>query len=480
MPVYPIRHGGEENGGTVQFMRQLPTQNLRQWDWAPTFMWEARLSYRDLVGPGATQQVLIDIPAAGFVTGRITATFAGYGLLAPVDVTADAAVGETENDLATTLADNINTAAAAALAGVVDLADDVTNTVLVTFEQGIPAGTVSVVYRPAQLTTATFSGPLVDGDYALTFGGAVAPDVVVTTTRAAGVPATVTDMGAAADADISGEAGLVGFVAQVTNSVGEVSIQFEPDVDAVTVASAISPNNTQATFGGTETDGNYVLTFDHPTLPAPVPVTVVRVGGVPATNNDLAAAMETAVEANPQLAALVASANATANVNDVTTFPGVQGLTITPSAPAPGTLTVDPLEYTVADATPAGPVPTVTASSMVDMGQVPGNSPFPEKVLRHLVAIEVTGVWPAGTTIQGGTDTDTDALIGRSPAIDGTAIGRSVAASNVAQYRSRYSGPDGPDGQLAPVVTVNTTGALPTSGLLFMQVDWSPHGSVNA
>ena len=46
------------------------------------------------------------------------------------------------------------------------------------------------------------------------------------------------------------------------------------------------------TFGGTETDGDYEITFTGFGLVAPVAVTLTRAGGVPATSDDLAAAFD--------------------------------------------------------------------------------------------------------------------------------------------------------------------------------------------
>lgn len=97
-----------------------------------------------------------------------------------------------------------------------------------------------------------------------------------------------------------------------------------------------------AQFGGTPTDGDYDLIFTGFGLGSPVTVTVTRAAGTPATNDDLAAAMETALdtaEAGPLNGVLVTgSPSAT---TDTVVFDTVDGLigTVTTAAPGAGTLT---------------------------------------------------------------------------------------------------------------------------------------------
>lgn len=96
------------------------------------------------------------------------------------------------------------------------------------------------------------------------------------------------------------------------------------------------------TFGGTATDGDYVSTFFHPSLPAVgVPVTTPR-STTPANNAALAVQHEADIESESALSALIASANddGVDTCNVLTTL-GVRDLVITTSAPSPGTLTND-------------------------------------------------------------------------------------------------------------------------------------------
>ena len=92
------------------------------------------------------------------------------------------------------------------------------------------------------------------------------------------------------------------------------------------------------TFGGAATDGSYVATFqDLPGGLDDIAITVVRAAGVPATNADLAAAMEAAIEANDDLRALLQIATAGA-VNTVSVREDGLPIGISTSAPGAGTL----------------------------------------------------------------------------------------------------------------------------------------------
>lgn len=96
-----------------------------------------------------------------------------------------------------------------------------------------------------------------------------------------------------------------------------------------------------ATVGGTATDGDYELEFDGFGLSAPVTVTVTR-ATTPATNADIAAALRTALAA-ALLADLANVLDATGGSSTTATYTFKGGLatgTVTPAAPAPGTLTV--------------------------------------------------------------------------------------------------------------------------------------------
>jgi len=94
----------------------------------------------------------------------------------------------------------------------------------------------------------------------------------------------------------------------------------------------------QATFDGTPTDGDYTLTFTGFGLSAPVDITVTR-STTPATNNDLAAALDTALDTAAGAAGdledvLVASSiSTTDNVVTFETQDGLDAGTITVTDP---------------------------------------------------------------------------------------------------------------------------------------------------
>jgi phage tail sheath gpL-like len=96
-----------------------------------------------------------------------------------------------------------------------------------------------------------------------------------------------------------------------------------------------------ATAGGTATDGDYELEFDGFGLGAPVTVTVTR-ATTPATNSDLGAALRTAL-ATALAGSLADVLKSTGGAGAAATYTFLAGLptgTVTPAAPAPGTLTV--------------------------------------------------------------------------------------------------------------------------------------------
>jgi hypothetical protein len=473
MPNYPINHGGIDNGGTAAFFRAAESGILWPWDYSPEFQWEARIGFRDLTGPAATQGATITIPASGFVSGRITATFTGYGLVAPVAVTADAAVADDEEDLAAALDMAIDDLIATTLAGVVASVSSSTNTVPIVFAAGIASGTVTVAWRSAQQTRVRFAGTPVDGPYVTTIGG-----VAVTTTRAAASPANIAAIAVQHEADI--EALIATTLADVVVSadddgVDDCIIIFEPDIATVTVTTT-PPSSTTATFGGTETDGDYSILFAHATLPsAGVTITVPRAGGSPATNTDLADEMEVQIEASAQLAHLVSNADNTAGVNTITTFAGVTGLTVTATAvTAPATLVMSPMTMTVADVTPVGPVPTVAYSSTIALNTLNTRGAFPTHVWRLEVALEVTTAFGANRTITVGDADATDGLMGSTPVTLNT-TGRTLAIAADTEYIDRY------ESGLVPTVTIaiGATAAV-TQGVAFIQINYAPHVSHTA
>lgn len=115
--------------------------------------------------------------------------------------------------------------------------------------------------------------------------------------------------------------------------------------DCIESTSATQRTTTQ--FGGTPTDGNYTFTFSggfdangDAILGTPVAVTVTRSGGTPATNNDLAVQAEADIEAAAGLSGIVASADDSTDTNLIQFATGVSGVSVTLSAPAPGTLAI--------------------------------------------------------------------------------------------------------------------------------------------
>lgn len=475
MPNYSINHGGPENGGTRGFFDACNAGTLWPWDWSPELQWSCTVGWRDLVGSSATQAAVITIPSAGFVAGRITATFQGYNLSAPVAVPADAQPGEDEEQLAQNLANAINDLVATTLSGVVEIAGEEANTIGVVFVAGLPAGTLTVSFAPAQLTEITFGGTdLVAGDYTVSIGG-----VDVTIPRAA---ENVAAMAVLAESTI--EALIATTLADVVISadddgVDTNAIQLEPGLAAVTITTDVPPfpQAWDAVFSGTATDGDYDLIFAHSSLPAPVTVRVTR-STTPSTNSDLAGAMETAVEANAQLAALIASATASTATNEIRTFAGITGLTITAAAPSPGEL--NPTDVTdgptlvVADATPAGPTPTVAYSSTIDLSALSAAGPFPSNVWRLEAAIEVDAAFGANRTITVGDAADPDGLLGSTPLTLNT-TGRVLSVPADGQHADRH------EPAFVPLATINLgASATLTAGEVVVQITYAHHPSAGA
>lgn len=96
-----------------------------------------------------------------------------------------------------------------------------------------------------------------------------------------------------------------------------------------------------ATVGGTATDGTYRLAFDGFGLGAPVNVDVVR-ATTPAANADLGAALRAALVTalGGSLAAVLKATGGSGTAATYTFLAGLPSGTVTPTAPAPGTLTV--------------------------------------------------------------------------------------------------------------------------------------------
>lgn len=482
MPNYPINHGGPENGGARGFL-SLCRSGALHWDWTPEFMWQARIGYRDLAGPAATQRATITIPTADFVTGRLTVTISGGGLSSPVVATADAAVGDTEDDLGVLTASTVDALAATTLAGVITGADvdaGGDNVVHIDFVAGIARATVAVAFAPAQQTTATFGGTLLDGAYGLRFEcDAPNADTTATVSRAAAVPvdgpAMAVAMEAAAEALIAGD--LAGILVSADDAGAVNTLVFEPGVTVVVTSSV--PPGTTLTFGGTETDGNYDTIVTHSSIPGgSATLRTTRVGAVPLTNILLAVDHEAVIEADPRVASLIASADDDgAGVNTVLGFPLVTGMTFATAAPAPGTLTSSPPTLVIADATPAGPVVTVGYSVTLALNTLAIGGAFPNHVTRLNVALEVVTAFGATRTITVGDAGDPDGLLGSTP-VTLNSTGRTLSIAADAEHEDRYEGTQGAGGRLVPTATIDLgTSNAPTQGLAFVQIDWAPHPS---
>lgn len=370
--------------------------------WTPEHWWAVKVLASDLAGIGATQRTTVTVPAAGFVTGRLTITFAGGGLGAPVIFTEDAAVGTTNTALLAAAVIALTVLVGTTLAGVLAATSTTSDELFLDLEPWIGEVSITAVFTPAQQIDATIAGTLIDGDYVSTFsGGGLGAPVVVTSVRAAGMPATISTMIQRFESDIEGEAGLTGvLVSADEDTVDGNLLIFEPGIAPVVLALTLSPNSIALQFGGTETDGAYVTTFAHSTLPGgTAAVTTARAGGTPATNALLAVQHEADIEADPRLAPLIFSADDDAvDSCIVITYPGVTGLTATTAAPSPGTLTQTPLSWTGVDATPAGPAVTVAGSFSIALNVLHSTNEYLVNSLRMDPVLLVDTAFAAGTT----------------------------------------------------------------------------------
>ena len=478
MPNFPINHGGTEVGGFRALFNAARQGILWPWDVTSEHVWEARIRAVDIFGASSTQITTITIPASDFVTGRITTTISGGPLSSPVVIRSDAAVGDTEEDLGTQHASDIDDLIATTLAtAVAEVVNDTHNEVEIRFVQGIGRMTVSSVYTPAQQTTITWGGTLVDGEYSVrVVCDDPNADATIDNDRSGGSPANTSAMAVAFEA--AAEALIGGDLADVLVSADDAgavnTMIFEPGVVATVTATVTS--NTTHTFGGTATDGNYVTRIDHSSLPGgSITITTTRAAGTPATNTNLADAFEADVEARPLLYMLLSSADNTAGANTITFHPGITGANVTAvSAPAPGTLVVSDPTVVVADATPAGPVVTVTHAVRLALASLCPHGTFPAHVMRCEVALEVDTAFGAGRTITVGDAAALDGLLGSTP-VDLNTTGRSLAAAACTQYRTQY------EAGLTPLATIELGASTTVSaGLAYVEINWTPHPSRTA
>ena len=431
---FPTRY---DNPRMAQLWADLGTEKI-PWVHTPRFGWACTIDYTDITGPAATQTITIVIGAGDFVTGRLVVAFAGGGLGSPVSITADAPVGDDENDLGDTLTTAIDTAIATSLAGVVASVSNATaNEVVVVLEQGIGFVTATPTFTPAQQTTVTWGGTLVDGEYSVRIEcDDPNADVTIDNDRASGTPANVNAMAAAFEtaAETLIATTLAGVLVSADDSGAVNTLIFEPGVEATVTATVT--NNTTHTYGGTTSDGDYVTRFDHADLPGgSVTITVNRSGAE--TDTDLADDFEGQVEAHPLLQQYVQNANNTAGANIITTWPGTTGLNVVAvSDPGTGTLTVSDPTVVVADATPAGPDVTATSSVTIDLNTIAGDEAFPLNVLRQWCLVHVTAAFGAGRTLTVGDANEPAGVLGSTP-IDINTTGRSGSLAADAEYQPR-------------------------------------------
>lgn len=469
MANFPTRY---DSPRVPQLWADLGTEKI-PWVHTPRFGWACRLTALDLAGAHASQTTTITIPTSGFVSGRLTVTFSGGGLGAPVAITADASTSETEDDLGDNITTAIDSAIATSLAGVVASVTNTTaNAPIVVYEAGIGLVSVAVSFTPAQQTTVTWGGTLVDGEYAVRVvvdQQGLQADEEIANNRAGGTPANVNAMAAAFET--AAEALIPGNLADILVSADDAgavnTLIFEPGV--VATVTAIVTNNTTHTYGGTTSDGDYVTRFDHADLPGgSVTITVNRSGAE--TDTDLADDFEAQVEAHVLLQQYVQNADNTAGANIITTWPGTTGLNVVAvSAPAPGTLTVSDPTVVVADATPAGPTVTVSHSAAVDLNSIAGDQAFPLNVIRSWCLVHVTEGFGAGRTLTIGDADEPAGVLGSTP-IDLDTEGRSGSVAADAEYQPR------PENAWLPTATIDLGASSTVSaGSVLVEVLFTPN-----
>lgn len=480
MVDWPHNHGGAENGGTQMFLEAVESGTLH-WPWAPEVEWRCRVKREHLRGDASTQITTVSIPADSFSPGRLRLTFSGAVLEDEVVATSYADLGDDETDLADATETAITALMGTTLEGVVAAVTVDDGDVEIRLVQGLGQVLITADYYPHQVTNVTFLGTLRDGDYVLTFENEEEHiEVPVTQTRLGGNPADPDALAAAFAPAIEAEGDLADIVAQAVDTDNVVAVTFEPEVLSDgqgpgftitgTVPAVAQTWTTQ--YGGTETNGTYRTRFAHTALPGgQVDVDVPRIGGNPATNDDLAAAAETAIENHPALFSLIASATATDDTNLITTHVGVVGLVITTFPPAPATLeaeqTTDPPIITTSDETPPGPGILVTHRIEVALSAIAERGRFPRHVSRHEVALQVVEAFGAGRTLTLGDEDELAGLLGTTP-IDVNTLGRTLGSSSDPEYRTRH------EAAFEPIATINLGTSLAISaGEAVIMIVWS-------
>lgn len=459
--------------GTAKTFDMLAGNRIH-YSWVPECTWECIVTHRDLQGEFAEQTIVITIPALNFTAGRLTATVTGGSLDEPAVLTAVAATGDDQEDLASALASEIE-----ALEGVVSSSSDA-EVVSVRFSTGIGPVTISLEYEPAQLMEVDWDPgaiayPIVDGTYSVIISGGslVAPVQVDVNAVSVASPTALADLIEVAVEGLIATT-LAGAVVSATNTAAVNAIQFEPLLEGEEPyeIEIVSAEAHRLTFGGTATDGNYVTSIDNETLlPGPVGIVVVRAAGSPASNTDLANQYETQFEAHAQLDPFFFDADNTAGANMLRTFPGATGFTVTAvSAPAPGTLVVVSSSPDVTDTTPDGPEITIAHSVVIELNNLHPRREFPTNVIRlpKPNAIVKTA-FAENTTVDLG---DNSARAG---------VLSAVAIEEVGTHTD--AGTDEGDGSLpeldwAPFATFHVDSPTITAGEVVFAVDFRPLGTM--
>jgi hypothetical protein len=286
----------------------------------------------------------------------------------------------------------------------------------------------------AQVVTANMgAAPSVDGVVRTTFTGgglvsAVAIDSVVGSADAAGdIAATIA---ANITTEIAGD--LAGVIASAAEDGSDIGITGEVGIAEFTVTFEWIPDvqTFDATFVvATGGDGNYDIVFTHPDLTDPVVSRVVRAGGSPATDTNMADAMESEIEADPRLNALVANADNAAGVNTITTFAGVSGLDVVEDGTfVAGGLVVD-------ETTPTMDITQVTNWS----ASIVINTAFPQNAIWGEVDLGWVGIYrndeSAANGLLSSITSNEAATILSSVALDDTGwVGQGAGAVDDRQY----------------------------------------------
>jgi hypothetical protein len=437
------------------------------WTMSPEVTWVCRVRYTDLAD--ADQSTVVTIPALTD-SGRLTGTFTLGASV--VEVTADLADGNDQDALATDFAVALLAQGAPFSAWIADATPGPgSGEVTIEWNPGIGLVSQSYAYEPAQVIALARSGSVAAGDHVYTFTGAgLGAPVVVTVPIAVGTSAAA--FGAAVEAAIEGEAGLSGVVISADDDgAGDCSVLFAPGLAAASIAVEVPaiPHSYEITTGGAPADGDYTTTFISELLPAPVPVTVTRAAGTPATNALLAAAREAAIEAQAQLAPFVVSADDTGAVNAVETYTGV-AFTFQTSAPSGATLVVvdvseDEPEVEASDATPAAPTITQSHDLALSLNDL---SPFSAHACRlECPLVRRVVAWSATATVSldNAGAASTDVL---------TAVSVSSGTGYLGDTGTSLGDVDVPEEAWDPRLVITTATLAPTAGEFEIHVGFCP------